>query len=189
MINKDLINDALWILSDYEGLRNYSVIEKIKEILTNYSGDSILSINISDSGELNLLLNIDNEIIEYHFSDYRITETKHISANRRGIALMDKLQTMFWESDEDVTSEFNNRFLEIKEGLQNKIPLHRLYTLQNNLIKDIQEFKYEKERQSLISALRDSGIKLDARTLKIMQSLIEMSSHSNLTIDDININE
>lgn len=26
MINKDLINDALWILSDYEGLRNYSVI-------------------------------------------------------------------------------------------------------------------------------------------------------------------
>lgn len=29
MINKDLINDALWILSDYEGLRNYSVIEKI----------------------------------------------------------------------------------------------------------------------------------------------------------------
>lgn len=102
---------------------------------------------------------------------------------------MDKLQTMFRESDEDVTSEFNNRFLEIKEGLQNKIPLHRLYTLQNNLIKDIQEFKYEKERQSLISALRDSGIKLDARTLKIMQSLIEMSSHSNLTIDDININE
>lgn len=51
MINKDLINDALWILSDYEGLRNYSVIEKIKEILTNRSGDSILSINISDSGE------------------------------------------------------------------------------------------------------------------------------------------
>ena len=95
MINKDLINDALWILSDYEGLRNYSVIEKIKEILTNRSGDSILSINISDSGELNLLLNIDNEIIEYHFSDCRITETKHISANRRGIALMDKLQTMF----------------------------------------------------------------------------------------------
>lgn len=33
MINKDLINDALWILSDYEGLRNYSAIEKIKEIL------------------------------------------------------------------------------------------------------------------------------------------------------------
>lgn len=30
MINKDLINDALWILSDYEGLRNYSVIEKNK---------------------------------------------------------------------------------------------------------------------------------------------------------------
>lgn len=69
-----MINDALWILSDYEGLRNYSVIEKIKEILTNRSGDSILSINISDSGELNLLLNIDNEIIEYHFSDCRITE-------------------------------------------------------------------------------------------------------------------
>lgn len=92
-------------MDTYEGLRNYSVIEKIKEILTNRSGDSILSINISDSGEL--LLNIDNEIIEYHFSDCRITETKHISANRRGIALMDKLQTMFWESDEDVTSEFN----------------------------------------------------------------------------------
>lgn len=44
-------------------------------------------------------------------------------------------------------------------------------------------------KRSDISALRDSGIKLDARTLKIMQSLIEMSSHSNLTIDDININE
>lgn len=61
--------------------------------------------------------------------------------------------------------------------------------MKESLVNDIIDFKGKERKKILAEALQLANIPITKETLKVMEELVEASSHSNMTIDEIEYND
>lgn len=190
MISPKLKTDTLWILDDAIKCP-FPLKEKIKEYLDATHGDSILSLSINDDDNLVLVVSTDGITTEYKILNNSITETKIYPINRKSKTYINELTNVIQDGgkQEEIIHAFKDRIYQFENAIKNKIPLNEIHSMKESLVNDIVDFKDKERKKILAEALQLADIPITKETLKVMEELVEASSHSNMTIDEIEYND